>query len=85
MNNLKALVEKELGDSINDSELEKAEQYARRKLDWIISREGDAQGERLKPWYLAKLISETVYQNRFSEACMIHNALMNIKIDCAAR
>jgi hypothetical protein len=85
LNNLKALVEKELGDSINDSELEKAEQYARRKLDWIISREGDAQGERLKPWYLAKLISETVYQNRFSEACMIHNALMNIKIDCAAR
>lgn len=85
MNNLKSLVEKELGSSINDSELKEAEQYARRKLEWIISREGDAQGERLKPWYLAKLISETVCQNRFSEACMIHNALMNIKIDCAAR
>ncbi len=85
MSNLKALAEIELGDSISDDEMKKAEQYARRKLDWIISREGDAQGERRQPWYLAMLISETVYQNRFSEACRIHNELMNIEKDCAAR
>lgn len=35
-----------------------AESRARDKLERIISREGDAGGERLKPEYLDKLISE---------------------------
>lgn len=86
MSNLKALAEIELGDSISDHEMKKAEQYARRKLDWIINREGDAQGKRRQPWYLAMLIAETVSQDRFSEICRIHNELiMNIEKDCAAR
>lgn len=95
MNNIRTLVEKELECTITDEEMVKAEKYARRKLDWIIRREGDAQGERLKPWYLIQLIAETVYQNRFSQACMEHfrltnelSALVDIQLDtkkdCAA-
>lgn len=33
---------------------------AMRKLEWIISREGDADGERLKPYYIAQLVAETI-------------------------
>lgn len=83
MNNLKALAEKQLRDSITDTEMEKAEPYARRKLAWIIHRQGDSEGKRLEPWYLAQLIAEIVYQRRLATACIIHNALMDIKKDCA--
>lgn len=30
------------------------------KLERIIAREGDAEGERLQPWYLEQLIQEEI-------------------------
>ena len=38
--------------------IEEAEKRARAKLARIIEREGTANGERLKPYYLAALIAE---------------------------
>lgn len=38
--------------------MREAEKRARKKLDQIIAREGTANGERLKPYYLAALIDE---------------------------
>ena len=38
--------------------MEEAEKRARAKLARIIEREGTANGERLKPYYLAALINE---------------------------
>lgn len=40
------------------------------KLQRIIQREGDADGERLKPSYIARLIAETIKANRRSEQCI---------------
>lgn len=37
-----------LGREITDAEWDEAYPQAKRKLEWIISREGDADGERLK-------------------------------------
>ncbi len=82
MSSLKASVEDVLKCTVSNDEMKKAEQSARRKLDWIIKLEGDSNGERLKPWYLTQLIAESVSQNRFSEACMLL-LQMNIKNDCA--
>ena len=79
MNNLKTLVEEELGAIITDGEMQKAEHRARRKLEWIISREGDAEGERLKPWYLVHLIAEEVYKYRLSAECLIQNSKIDRK------
>lgn len=40
-----------------------------RKLGWIISREGDADGERLKPYYLAQLIAEAIKSDFLTKEC----------------
>lgn len=93
--NIRELVEKKLECTITDEEMAKAEKYAKRKLNWIIQREGDSQGERLKPWYLTQLIAEAIKQNRFSNACTEYYRLtnelsalvdihMDTKKDCAA-
>ena len=37
------------------------------KLQWILQREGDAGGERLRPNYLAHLIAEQIKANRFKD------------------
>ncbi|MCD8311247.1 MAG: hypothetical protein LUD43_01905 [Firmicutes bacterium] len=58
-----------LGRELTDEEWNDAYPDAKRKLDWIISREGDADGERLKPYYLGKLVQEIVTQNAFSTYC----------------
>lgn len=58
-----------LGREITDEEWNEAYPEAKRKLDWIISREGDADGERLKPYYLGKLVEEHINQNTFSRWC----------------
>ena len=42
----------------NRSDTALAEQRAKAKLDRIIKREGTADGERLKPYYLQALIKE---------------------------
>ena len=80
---LKALVEEELGTKISSEEMEKAEHRARQKLDWIIQIEGDANGDRRKPWYLAHLIAEAVCQYRLSAKCILGLTTANEK-DCAA-
>ncbi|TCX51975.1 MULTISPECIES: hypothetical protein [unclassified Dehalobacter] len=83
MSNLKVLVEEELRSEISIEEMERAERRARQKLDWIIKREGDANGERLKPWYLVHLISEAVCQYRLSAECLLLYGRAKEK-DCAA-
>ena len=42
------------------------------KLQWIISREGDADGQRLKPHYIAQLISEEIKAEIFEYQCKKH-------------
>jgi hypothetical protein len=44
-----------------------AKKEAKKKLDEIIVREGDMNGERLKPEYLQCLIAEKIAQMRFSQ------------------
>lgn len=56
-----------LGGKIEPSEWDSAKAYAERKLKNIIDREGDADGARREPWYLAQLIAETVKGSRFSQ------------------
>lgn len=58
--------EKFLGTEIEPSEWDSAKTCAERKLDRIIEREGDADGARREPWYLAQLIAEAVRGDRFS-------------------
>lgn len=43
---------------------------AKRKRARIVAREGDANGERLKPYYLALLKAEIAEQNMFSQTCL---------------
>ena len=51
---------------VTESEYRYAENLAKRKLARIIEREGDADGERLKPYYLEQLIAEAITETRFS-------------------
>lgn len=55
------------GAVIGPSEWDKAKAYAERKLHRIIEREGDADGARREPWYLAQLIAETVRADSLSQ------------------
>lgn len=64
---LMRLAEEYLGGPISPPEWFEAKKYAEHKLDGIIKREGDLDGARREPWYLAKLIEETVRANRFSQ------------------
>jgi hypothetical protein len=48
-----------------------SEKTAGRKLEWIISREGDANGERRKPYYLAQLIAEAIRAEWLTLYCQI--------------
>lgn len=63
---LKSLSEQYLSSAISQREFEQAEMQAKRKLARIIEREGDADGERRKPYYLAQLIAEAVRSDRLS-------------------
>lgn len=63
---LRREAEKYLGFAICPQEWDEAKRYAEHKLARIIQREGDAGGERRKPYYLAQLIAETVRANIFS-------------------
>lgn len=64
---LQQLAERFLGGTISPSEWVEAKKYAEEKLGRIIEREGDQDGVRREPWYLAQLIAETVLVNRFSQ------------------
>ncbi|MCD7891567.1 MAG: hypothetical protein LUG26_07480 [Ruminococcus sp.] len=63
---LKRQAESYLGTEIKQSEWDSARAYAGRKLKLIIEREGDLDGERRKPYYIAQLIAEAVRSDRFS-------------------
>lgn len=54
---------------ITDAEWAEALSAAQRKLDRIISLEGDHNGERRKPYYLGKLIAEYLIQKAFANYC----------------
>ena len=64
---LRQQAERYLCTEIEPSEWDKAKAYAEQKLKGIIEREGDGDGARRQPWYLAQLIAETVRGSRFSK------------------
>ena len=55
------------GNLLNEGLCLVAENKAKEKLARIIEREGDLNGERRKPEYLARLIIETVQELEASE------------------
>lgn len=55
-----------LGRELTDAEFAEAYPMAKRKLDAIVQREGDANGERLKPCYIGQLIAEHIRMSAFS-------------------
>ncbi len=63
---LQQQVEQYLGTVIEPSEWARAKAKAEHKLAGIIEREGDLNGARREPWYLAQLITETVQVNTLS-------------------
>ncbi|MCD7811934.1 MAG: hypothetical protein LUG91_08830 [Ruminococcus sp.] len=65
---LKQQAESYLGTEIKQSEWDSAKAYAERKLRLIINSEGDSNGERRKPCYIAQLIAEIVRSNRFVDS-----------------
>lgn len=50
------------------------EQQARQKLENIIRREGDAGGERRKPYYLAALMEELEHAQAVTDYCLQRRA-----------
>lgn len=52
------------------SELIRAIKPATEKLERIIEREGDADGARLEPSYIAQLIAENIRSTRMTNKCM---------------
>lgn len=70
MDEIKSLAEEYLGIPIPQEVFEDVVPQALRKLEWIIDREGDANGERLKPYYLAKLVEEAIRQEVMTIYCM---------------
>ncbi len=52
-------VERQLGN-VTGREIAEALPLAMNKLERIVAREGDADGERLKPYYIAQLVAEQI-------------------------
>lgn len=63
---MQAQAEQYLGTAIEPQEWDSAKRQAERKLERTIEREGDLDGARREPWYLAQLIAEVVRAGRFS-------------------
>lgn len=66
---------------VTPSEYNAAQLQAKRKLARIIEREGDADGERLKPYYLEQLTAEAIRENRFSSFTTELCRLMSMEIE----
>lgn len=64
---LKDLVTERMGKEISQKEVDTYLPEAEKKLASIISREGDADGIRRKPGYLAMLLVEIISLNRFTD------------------
>lgn len=58
------MAEQYLGTPILQGELAEAWEAAARKLEWIVGRYGDDNGNRKEQWYLAQLIAEAVEASR---------------------
>ena len=67
---LKEMVEKYAGYDIKQEEIDIFLPQAERKLELIIQREGDHDGERRKPYYIAMLLSEIIGVERLSAYCL---------------
>lgn len=76
---LKELAEKYLGADIYSNELDKAKGAAEHKLNFIISRDWDAGGNRKEPGYLAQFIAEAVKEIRSSRFSYGLMAVMEAK------
>ena len=72
MDEIKELAEKYLGTEISQELFEMELPAAMRKLEWIISREGDADGERTKPYYIAQLVAEIIQSDVLTIRCMLN-------------
>ena len=59
-------VEEYLATSITPEEWNNARRAAEKKLEHIISIEGDMDGQRREPWYLDLLTEEIIKNSRFS-------------------
>lgn len=59
------------GAQISDKQWENSMPRALRKLERIIDRYGDEDGERRKPCYLGKLVEEDIRERSFSAYTMI--------------
>ena len=73
-----------LGRKPTDEEMEHALPRAERKLQWIINREGDAEGMRLQPWYLGKLVEEAIVEEAFSQYTMARCLEIQARREAAA-
>ena len=72
---LKARVEERLGAALDPGFFDRAEQYARRKLDLCNERAGRQYGEDgYGDEYLVLLTADTVREMAFSAWCEIRNA-----------
>lgn len=70
MDDVKALTEKYLGMPITHEMFTEKLEAASQKLQRIITREGDANGTRLKPDYKAQLIAEAIISDSLSYQCV---------------
>ncbi len=71
METLKTDVEEQLGFKVEDRQFQKSLHHARKKLCFIISRYGDADGRRREPEYLQELICEDIKASVLAEATML--------------
>ena len=62
-----------LGREITDEEWRHALPLAKQKLERIISREGDLNGERRKSYYLGKLVQERISEDEFSNYTVVRS------------
>jgi hypothetical protein len=73
---LKARVEKDVGTEICPAFFQKAERYARRKLDWINERAGRKYGDDgYGDDYLVLLTADTVREMAFSGYTLMQRTL----------
>ena len=65
----KDLVEKYAEIKVSQEDIDTHLPQAQRKLELISNREGDSNGVRKKPEYLAMLLGEIINMSRFSDFC----------------
>ncbi|WP_206458666.1 hypothetical protein [Anaerovorax sp. IOR16] len=84
MNSLKCLVAEYTQYIFTNEEYINAIKPARNKLERIIDRYGDENGERRKPFYFAQLISEQITSERMTNYCIV-KSMLNMEKECVAK